>query len=136
MVEIQLIYHGTLFCYSSGSAAIMRFAESHKLFAAVLVSAYISDLGDETEARSGYFNRPWNWESIKQNCSHIVQFGSSDDPFLPWDEQRTVARETEATFHMSDCMGHYMNSTFPELINTMRKLVEAHKSYSSRLSDS
>lgn len=102
----------------------MRYAETHKLYAAVLVSAYVSDLGDRTEAMSGYFNRPWDWAALKRNCEYIVQFGSSDDPFLPWEEQQTVATETAAEFHQSDDSGHFMFSKFPGLIDTVRTLVK------------
>ncbi|XP_017719196.1 PREDICTED: LOW QUALITY PROTEIN: putative hydrolase RBBP9 [Rhinopithecus bieti] len=68
-----------------------RYAETHRVYAIVLVSAYTSDLGDENERASGYFTRPWQWEKIKANCPYIVQFGSTDDPFLPWKEQEEVA---------------------------------------------
>ncbi|XP_053783107.1 serine hydrolase RBBP9 isoform X3 [Desmodus rotundus] len=77
--------------HSSGAIAAMRYAETHRVYAIVLVSAYTSDLGDENERASGYFSRPWQWEKIKANCAHIVQFGSTDDPFLPWKEQQEVA---------------------------------------------
>jgi hypothetical protein len=39
----------------------------------VLVSAYTSDMGDSLEAASGYFNRPWQWDVIRQNAGFIVQ---------------------------------------------------------------
>ena len=47
------------------------------------------DLGDSTEAESGYFSEEWRWELAKSNCGFIVLFGSTDDPFLPWSEQDT-----------------------------------------------
>jgi hypothetical protein len=53
-------------------------------------------LGNELEAGSGYFNRPWDWQAIKSNTGFIVQFGSSDDPFLPWSAQQLVADELDA----------------------------------------
>jgi len=57
----------------------------------VLVSAYTTDQGDDLEARSGYFNRPWLWDRIKSNVGFCIQLGSTDDPFLPWSEQQEVA---------------------------------------------
>ena len=47
--------------HSSGAACGLRIAEKIKLKGLVLVSAYHTDLGDETEAASGYFNHPWDW---------------------------------------------------------------------------
>ncbi|KAK1798472.1 hypothetical protein P4O66_006770, partial [Electrophorus voltai] len=38
--------------HSSGAAAAMRYAETHKVFGIVLVGAYTSDLGDENERAS------------------------------------------------------------------------------------
>lgn len=40
-------------CYVVGAAAAMRFAETRKVGALVLVSAYTTDQGDSTEAASG-----------------------------------------------------------------------------------
>lgn len=104
----------------------MRYCETRPLYAAVLVSAYISDLGDRTEAKSGYFNRPWKWDQMKQNCSRFIQFASSDDPFLPMEEQMTVARETEAVLHSSDSEGHYMKSKFTQLFDVIKGLIDSY----------
>eukprot|EP00192_Tetraselmis_astigmatica_P019417 CAMPEP_0117665778 /NCGR_PEP_ID=MMETSP0804-20121206/10002_1 /TAXON_ID=1074897 /ORGANISM="Tetraselmis astigmatica, Strain CCMP880" /LENGTH=215 /DNA_ID=CAMNT_0005473235 /DNA_START=521 /DNA_END=1169 /DNA_ORIENTATION=+ len=76
--------------HSSGAAAAMRLAETHRLYGMVLVAAYTSDLGDQLEAQSGYFSRPWQWEKQAANAGCIVQLASTDDPFLPIEEQRKV----------------------------------------------
>ena len=68
---------------------------------------------------SGYFNRPWEWEQIKQNTQWIVQFGSTDDPFVPFSEQEEVAEGTAAEFHQFSDKGHFMSRAFPELINIL-----------------
>lgn len=110
--------------HSSGAIAAMRYAEKHRVYAIVLVSAYTSDLGDENERASGYFNRPWQWEKIKANCSHIVQFGSTDDPFLPWKEQQEVADRLEAKLYRFTDRGHFQNMDFPELINVVKSMLK------------
>ncbi|XP_039594684.1 serine hydrolase RBBP9 [Polypterus senegalus] len=109
--------------HSSGAAAAMRYVESHKVHAIILVSAYTSDLGDENERESGYFNRPWQWEKMKENCRHIVQFGSTDDPFLPWAEQQEVADMLGAELHKYTDKGHFQNTEFHELINVVCKII-------------
>lgn len=43
--------------------------------AIILVSAYTTDLGDENERESGYFDEPWQWEKVIKNCKNIIQFG-------------------------------------------------------------
>lgn len=45
--------------HSSGCAAIMRILEKDKVRGAILVAAAYTDLGDENERASEYFNRPW-----------------------------------------------------------------------------
>ena len=52
----------------------MRLAEIQPILGSVLVGAYHTDLGMEKEILSGYFNRPWNWENIKENQKWISLF--------------------------------------------------------------
>ncbi|XP_020842253.1 serine hydrolase RBBP9 [Phascolarctos cinereus] len=109
--------------HSSGAIAAMRYAETHRVYAIILVSAYTSDLGDENEQASGYFNRPWQWEKIKSNCQHIVQFGSTDDPFLPWSEQQEVANKLGAKLHKFTDRGHFQNTEFNELVSVVQSML-------------
>ncbi|XP_067844442.1 serine hydrolase RBBP9 [Heptranchias perlo] len=111
--------------HSSGAAAAMRYAETHKVYGIILVSAYTSDLGDATERESGYFSSRWQWEKIKCNCAHIIQFGSTDDPFLPWTEQQKVADGLQGELHKFTDRGHFQDETFPELIKVVCKMIKA-----------
>nr|XP_006638568.1 PREDICTED: putative hydrolase RBBP9 [Lepisosteus oculatus] len=117
--ELQCDQDTVIIGHSSGAAAAMRYAETHKVYALVLVGAYTSDLGDENEQESGYFNRPWLWEEIKANCRHIVQFGSADDPFLPWSEQQAVADGLGSQLHKYSDRGHFQSLHFPELVSAI-----------------
>ncbi|XP_030050601.1 serine hydrolase RBBP9 isoform X1 [Microcaecilia unicolor] len=121
--ELQCDERTVIIGHSSGAAAAMRYAETHKVYAIILVSAYTSDLGDDNERASGYFNRPWQWEKIKQNCQLIVQFGSTDDPFLPWDEQQAVADGLGADLHKYTDRGHFQNTEFNELVSVVQKIL-------------
>jgi len=113
--------------HSSGAIAAMRFAEEHQVAGLVLVSAYTSDLGDETERASGYFDRPWQWEKIKSNAKFIVQFGSTDDPFLPWPEQLAVAQQSGADLRKYENRGHFMNSQFVEVVNVVKSFADSYQ---------
>jgi len=113
--------------HSSGAVAAMRFAEEYQVTGLVLVSAYSSDLGEESERVSGYFDRPWQWEKIKGNAAFIVQFGSSDDPFLPWPEQLAVAQQLGADLRKYDNRGHFMNSHFVEVVSVVKEFVQGRK---------
>merc|ERR1740131_458210 len=54
--------------HSSGAEAAIRYAEENKVGAIILVSAYTTDLGDEGERKSGWFDGPWRWDKVKTNC--------------------------------------------------------------------
>ncbi|XP_033115894.1 serine hydrolase RBBP9-like [Anneissia japonica] len=108
--------------HSSGAVAAMRYAETHTVLGIILVSAYVTDIGDENERASGYFSRPWEWEKVKNNTKFIVQFGSEDDPFLPWEsEQMQVVKGLNPELHRYQDKGHFMTTTFPELIHVVKK---------------
>jgi len=113
--------------HSSGAVAGMRFAEQYKIAGLILVSAYVSDLGIDSERESGYFNRPWEWDTIKSNCGFIVQFGSSDDPFLPWEEQEEVAIKLGADLHRFEDRGHFMTRSFPDVVKVVKEKLGAGK---------
>ena len=72
----------------------MRLLEAEdvtRLRGAVLVAAAHTDLGDEGERRSGYFDRPWDWEKIKEGADGIHLFHGVDDPLIPVREARHIA---------------------------------------------
>jgi len=107
--------------HSSGAAAAMRYAEQWPVGGLVLVGAYSSDLGDETEQRSGYFSRPWMWDVIRKNSPFVIQFGSTDDPYLPWHEQKVVADALRANLHQHSSRGHFLDVEFPELVLAIKQ---------------
>ncbi|KAL7866566.1 hypothetical protein AOLI_G00143800 [Acnodon oligacanthus] len=55
------------------------------------------------------------------NVKHIVQFGSTDDPSY----QQEVADGLKADLHKYTDRGHFQNSHFPELVDSVLKLAKA-----------
>lgn len=108
--------------HSSGAEAAMRYSEKYPVKGIILVSACVTDLGDDNERASGYYNRPWEWQKMKSNTAFIVQFGSTDDPFIPWKEQQQVADGLESEFKKYNDKGHFMNTSFPELLNVVKEI--------------
>lgn len=113
--------------HSSGAIAAMRYAETHRLLGSVLVGCYHSDLNLPKEKESGYFNRPWNWEAIKNNQKWILQFASTNDPWIPIAEPRFVSKQLQSRYFEYDDMGHfggdYVKPTFPELIKALKDVL-------------
>jgi predicted alpha/beta hydrolase family esterase len=110
--------------HSSGAVAALRYAESHRIRGSVLVSVCHTDLGDAGERASGYFSAPWDWERIRAHQEWIGIFHSADDPHIPVAEPRFVAARLGASFFELADRGHFIDSTFPELVQFVsRKLV-------------
>ena len=107
----------------------IRYAETHKIFGLILVGAYSAHLNDEVERKSGYFDDDWEWEKVRHNCTtnnnsiNIVQFGSKDDPFLPWPEQIKVAEGLKPDLKAYEDKGHFQQSTFPALVDAVKQMV-------------
>ncbi len=105
--------------HSSGAVAVMRYLENNKILGSVLVAPYYTDLDLQSEKQSGYFEKPWEWESIKNNQEWIIQFSSIDDPFIPIEEARYLNKKLNTDYYELN-QGHFMGNTLPELINALR----------------
>ena len=117
--------NAVLIGHSSGAVAAMRYTESHKVQGLVLVCACHTDLGLESERRSGYFGEPWQWEKIKGNAKWIVQFASTDDPYIKIEEARFVHKKLGTNYHENGNYGHYNDVTeFPELVEAIMEKAE------------
>jgi predicted alpha/beta hydrolase family esterase len=82
--------------HSSGACAALRLVETTRLHAVVAVSLTDNDLGMESERVSGWYDGPWQWAAMRRNAAHIVQFASTDDPFIPLAVQRSVRDDLAA----------------------------------------
>ncbi len=109
--------------HSTGAIAAMRFAENNKLFGSVLVGSYYTDLGDAEEQESGYFSTPWKWENIRKNQQWIVQFHSTDDPWISNEEAHVVHDKLHTELHEFNNRGHFgvdkPYEQFPELLEVL-----------------
>jgi predicted alpha/beta hydrolase family esterase len=116
--------------HSSGAIAALRFAEKNPILGSVLVGAYHTDLGFEKEKLSGYFDSPWDWESIKKNQNWLIQFASTDDPWIPIDEARFIHQKLNTEYYESIDQGHfggdYHKATFPEALQAVSSKVRVN----------
>lgn len=119
MDELGVDAETILIGHSSGAIAAMRLAEKQRILGSVLVGAYYTDLGMETERQSGYFDRPWDWANMKANQQWCILFASQDDPWIPVEEARYIHRQIDCEYHEFTDQGHfggdYYKEHFPEL---------------------
>ena len=108
--------------HSSGGVAALRYLETHKLRGVIIIGVMHTDLGFEDEKESGYYDSPWQWDKIKANAGWVVQFASTDDPYIPIAEPRLIHEQLDSEYYELSDRGHYMieqnplNKTFPEII--------------------
>ena len=111
--------------HSSGAIAAMRFAEQNKILGCVLVGGYHTDLGMETEKKSGYFDKAWDWKAIKANEKWAVVFASIDDPWIPIEEARYIKNKLDAEYHEFTNQGHFggdrEKKDFIELLDVLKQ---------------
>ncbi len=127
--EMEVGPDTVLIGHSSGAEAAMRLLESGtKVAGCVLVASCHTDLGVESEAAAGYYNRPWQWDTIRANAGFIVSFHSRDDPLVPFREGAFVAKalglRPGREFLAFDDREHFWDY-FPELTETITKQVLA-----------
>ncbi len=112
--------------HSSGAVASMRYAETTKILGSILVGVCCTDLGFATEKNSGYYDDLWDWDAIKNNQKWIIQFASTDDPWIPINEPRFIHEKLSSDYYEYTDRGHFGHggaelSEFPELIETLKK---------------
>ncbi|CAM9526947.1 unnamed protein product [Choristocarpus tenellus] len=105
--ELQAGEDSIVVGHSSGAVAAMRLLETDKLGGVVLVSACHTDLGNANERASGYYSRPWAWDKMRKNAGFIVQFHSTDDPFIPVSEARHIQENLGTEYEEHTDKSHF-----------------------------
>ena len=113
--------------WSSGAVAALRYAETHALRGSVLVAPSISDLNNDLEKQSGYFDTTWNWQQIKANQQHIALVHSDNDPFIPQEEFKVVEQELEPEVIMIPGAGHFFHGQLTLLKNVVMQQLHRPK---------
>jgi serine hydrolase len=104
--------------WSSGAVAAMRYAETYRIKGSILISSSYTDLGDDLEKQSGYFDQPWNWHSIRQNQDKIALFYGDDDPYIPQADFKFIASQLQPEVHKIPGAKHFIEcQQLPELLD-------------------
>jgi uncharacterized protein len=113
--------------WSTGAVAAMRYAETNKIKGAVLVAPSYTDLNDDLEKASGYFDRPWSWPVIRSNQERIELISANDDPYIPQPEFEAIANSLDAHWSRLPNGGHFIKrSEFPEVLAAIKRIAEVH----------
>lgn len=107
--------------HSSGAVAAMRYAEEYKLRGSILIGACYTDLGYASERISGYYDAPWQWDTIKNNQQWIIQFASNDDPYIPIEQPQHIHKQLATDYYEFTDQGHFMSAPIPNLVSIILK---------------
>jgi predicted alpha/beta hydrolase family esterase len=114
--------------WSSGAVAAMRYVEDNKIHGSILVSPCYTDLGDDFEKQSGYYDTPWQWDNIKSNQQKIALFWGDDDPYIPQDEFEFIAKQLNPVQMKITSGKHFIDqSEFPQLLQYIKETYEVEK---------
>lgn len=120
--ELKVGAHDVIIGWSSGAVAAMRYAETHKILGSVLISPSYTDLGDDLEKQSGYYDTPWNWKAIKSNQKKIALVYGDDDPYIPQSEFAYIALHLGPEKLKLPGVGHFeTRQDMPELLRYIEK---------------
>jgi predicted alpha/beta hydrolase family esterase len=127
--HVQAGENDVLVGWSSGAVASMRYAESNKIKGSVLISPCYTDLGDELEKQSGYYDKQWDWEAIKKNQEKITLIYGDDDPFIPQEQFEYIAEKLNPEVIKVPGGKHFIEYTeFPQLLKNIKDTYEQIKS--------
>lgn len=119
--ELTVGNSDVLIGYSSGATAALRYAETYKIRGSVLISPCYTDLDDDFEKQSGYYDQPWDWDSIKANQKEIVLFCGSNDPFIPQEEFGYISEQLGCEMHNISGEEHFIDrAEFPEVLEYLK----------------
>lgn len=116
--------------HSSGAVATLRYTEATKIKGSFLLGACYTDLGDDIERLSGYYDTPWKWKDIKGNQELIVVMASTDDPWISIDEPRHIHMQLGCEYHEYIDKGHFgleqmgRKNDFPELLQIVTNHIQ------------
>lgn len=121
--------------HSSGAVAILgllqALPEGTKINTAILAGAFTKRLSQDPswEMLSGLFDKPFDFESIKQKAKHFIFIHSEDDPYCPIEQAEELHDKIGGEFIRFEGMKHFgvkldsRFTKFPELLDIIKQKV-------------
>ena len=111
--------------HSMGSVLALRLLEQGiKIKSAFLVATFANNLGWDVLKKSNFFNKPFDWETIKNNCDHFEVFTSKNDPHLKIEDGDEVADNLGVENQILDVYKHFNMTEFPFLLERVKNNIK------------
>ena len=110
------------------SARNRKYAKTNK--SVVFRPGFADKLDNDFDELNRTFYGRFDWNSIKNNCEKFFVFHSDNDPYVPLEKARTLAKSLDAHFILIKNAGHFNEAAgymrFDKLLETIKR--EIHKS--------
>ena len=115
--------------HSLGPAFILSILEkiNIKVKACFFVAGFLGLLGNEefNTINKTFNNKDFNWNKIKNNCSRFYIIHSEDDPYLPIEKGKELAKKLNSELIKIKNAGHFNKdsgyTSFPKLLNLIKE---------------
>ena len=104
--EIKLEDYDVVIGHSSGVQALMKCAETRELKKVILLAATAEHNNVASEIETGWYDEPWDYLSIRNNCEKIVICNGGKDHFITSEEGRNLAKNLRCKFLLFKEEGH------------------------------
>jgi uncharacterized protein len=94
----------------------LHFLEKHKLKAAFFVGGFCNLLSGGLDKYIRSFIKPFDWQTIKQNCSQFYVFNSDNDSYVPLSKGKELAENLGVKLNMVKGAGHFNEEKKFELL--------------------
>ncbi len=111
---------------SIGPTFILRLLERTKVNvkASFLVAGFCTATGIPQQFQqliSTFIEKPFDWQKIRSSCSRFLVYGSDNDPFVPIEKAKELAKNLGAEFVVVKGAEHFWFEEFPQLLKDMER---------------
>ena len=115
--------------HSLGPAFILSLLEKINvpIKACFFVAGWIGPLGKEEfdSINTTLVEKDFDWDKIKQNCAEFTLYGSDNDPYIPIDMEKDLAKRLDSDLILMEGAGHFNEKAgytkFPRLLEDIGK---------------
>lgn len=121
-IESQFSSDVIIVGHSMAPAFLLTLLETHQVRAAFFVGGFIGPLGLPAfdPMNSSFTEREFNWVTIRAHCKHFTLFNSTDDPYVPLEKGRELAKKLEGEFIEVENVKHFGMKEFPLLLEKIK----------------
>ncbi len=125
--KIKVNEHTILVGHSIACPFILSVLEKYKTKAAFLVGGFIGKLNiSYDELNKTFAEKKFNWTKIKKNCKSFFIYNSDNDPHVPLEKGKELAKKLGAKLKLIKSAGHFRKkdgySKFPLLLKDVKSI--------------